>query len=274
MAATNEPLRTRTIVGSALILVAILMLLRNIGFPFFGTILSHWPPGMIILGAVMLVAARRVDGRQQPRLFVAYLLIAFGILFSLWKYHILHISFSAVVMPLILFLVGVSILRPERRPPSAQTSVPVHAHNHTAAAPPVTGSDAGYTAGDAAMLTAPADNPDTREKIDVFAILGGGDYNTRSRQLLSGDIVCILGGADIDLREADTREDVLQIDMVTIMGAATLKVPPHWEVIVEVTPLLGGISNKTICLADKMLVPRRQLRVTGFAFMGSIDIHN
>lgn len=259
MRATNEPLKTRTIVGSALILVAILMLLRNIGFSFFGTILSHWPLGMIILGMVMLVVARRADGRQQPRQFVAYLLIALGILFSLWKYHIVHISLSAVIVPLILFLVGVSILRPDRRPaPSV--------NRHTASA------DADFKVGEPALPA--ADNTDTREKIDVFAMLGGGDYNTRSPQLTSGDVVCILGGVDIDLREADTREDVLQIEILTIMGGATLKVPPHWEVIVEVTPFLGGITNKTACIADKMQVPRRQLRVTGLALLGSIDIHN
>ena len=111
-------------------------------------------------------------------------------------------------------------------------------------------------------------------KIDVFTVLGGGNFSTRSKRLTNGNIIAILGGAEVDIREADSLKNALEIDIVAFMGGVEIKVPPHFNVTVKLLPLLGGVTNKTTCLADKMGVPAKHLVLTGMALMGGVEITN
>ena len=105
-------------------------------------------------------------------------------------------------------------------------------------------------------------------------MLGGGNFSTRSKRLTNGNIIAILGGAEVDIREADSLKNTLEIDIVAFMGGVEIKVPPHFNVTVKLLPLLGGVTNKTTCLADKMGVPAKHLVLTGMALMGGVEITN
>lgn len=255
-------MKPRAALGLALIVLALLLFLHNLGFRVLGAVLGHWPLVFLALGAYLQVAAKR-DGKKRYGV-LPYVLLALGGLGLLSRYGIWHFGLGALIGPAILLGIGVYLFKPQRQNPDAQAArarelpdfgpMP-DAEGDTAAAP------GGHSTADTA-------------KIDVFAILGGGDYVTRAANLKGGSILCIMGAADVDIRDADTQQDEIEIDIITFMGGAEIRVPPHWEVTVKAFPLLGGLSNKTTCLADKMGLPKKRLVITGLAVMGGIDIRN
>ncbi|OGT71323.1 MAG: hypothetical protein A3I78_01065 [Gammaproteobacteria bacterium RIFCSPLOWO2_02_FULL_56_15] len=111
-------------------------------------------------------------------------------------------------------------------------------------------------------------------QVSIFTVLGGGEFNTRSTNLSSGHIISILGGAEVDLREADMEGDVMEIGILALMGGVEIRVPLHWQVNMRAVPLLGGVSNQTSFLADKLQMPKKTLVIRGLALMGGIDVRN
>lgn len=257
----------RAVLGMILIVLAVLLFLNNIGFTFFGAIFSHWPLAMIAVGAYLIYTARRkgLTGRSVGVL--PYALITVGILAALGKYGFLRLSLGVLLVPLALFFVGLHLFRSqnsgrrEKNPGDHKMNILVDLAGDEPAAP--VRPDAQHT------QSTGQDN-----RIDVFTLLGGGNYSTRSNDLVNGNIVCILGGAEIDIREADTRLDEIQLDVLAFMGGVELKIPPNWQVSVKAVPFLGGITNRTTCLAEKMGLPKRHLVITGLACMGGIEIRN
>lgn len=252
MSNRNNSLKPRNVIGIALILAAVALFLNNIGFGFIGAIFSQWPLALIIIGVVLLIGPHSEKNKAGSYNFLPYFLIGVGVLILLIKYRIFNFSIGALIVPLILLFVGFKILR---------SSI----HSRATIHPPV---DEGEN------TTADNATPNNREKIDLFCVLSGGDYSTRSQNLGNGNVTCLMGGADIDIRDADTQEQQLELNVFAVMGGIVLKIPAHWQVTMNVVPLLGGITNKTTCLAEKMNLPRKQLLITGTVFMGGIDVRN
>lgn len=87
----------------------------------------------------------------------------------------------------------------------------------------------------------------------------------------SGEATCLLGGCHLDLRNATMGPDgTAQIEVFVIMGGINISVPPNWTVVSHVTPLLGGIDDKTRTPST----PTQQLILRGTVVMGGIEITN
>jgi predicted membrane protein len=79
-----------------------------------------------------------------------------------------------------------------------------------------------------------------------------------------------MGGVMLDLRKARmTGEAVL--DVFAMWGGVELQVPESWAVDVRVTPLLGGVEDRTRPATDPS-APRLVLR--GTVLMGGVEIKN
>ena len=111
------------------------------------------------------------------------------------------------------------------------------------------------------------------DHININAILGGGEYNFVSKDVKGGSVTAFMGGAKLNLREADTSEEPMMIDVFAVMGGIEIEVPRNWEVIMKGTPILGGMDNKTK-LEPSEGQPTRRLIVKGSAFMGGVDVKN
>ena len=81
------------------------------------------------------------------------------------------------------------------------------------------------------------------EELDVVSIFAGIKKTIYSKNFLGGDVVCIFGGADINLSQADF-EGILVLDFVHIFGGSKLIIPPHWELRTEAAVVFGGIDDK------------------------------
>ncbi|AFU98540.1 LiaF transmembrane domain-containing protein [Simiduia agarivorans] len=261
MSKDNKNLNPRSLFGIGLIVFAVLLFLSNIGIPLLGMILRHWPVLLIILGAVML-HHQKENPPASGRKYLPHGLIAAGIVFQLANLHVLSFGVGAILVPMALLFVGFHLVRPGSK---------------NAQANPFGQGDIyeGELADDGETVTANTQSGDSdKAKIDVFTLLGGGHYSTRSQKLVGGNATAILGGVEIDIREADSQANTIELDVMAVMGGVEIKVPPHFSVSSNVLPILGGVTNTTTCLADKLGVPQKHLVINGLALMGGVEITN
>lgn len=104
----------------------------------------------------------------------------------------------------------------------------------------------------------------------AMAIMGGSGRTIGSEQFLGGDVVAVMGGCDIDLRNAQFTGEAV-IDLLAFWGGAEIKVPRGWRIETNVTVLLGALVNKT----EQAIAPNAPvLRIRGSVIMGGVEIKN
>lgn len=112
-----------------------------------------------------------------------------------------------------------------------------------------------------------------REKQTLVAVMGGTSRKgtwTPARKL---DLFTIMGGAEIDFRDAVFAEGVTEVRIFAVMGGAHIIVPPSLAVEMEGIAVMGGFDTSERAPAADHLDPERPLlRVSGFAFMGGVHI--
>jgi len=106
--------------------------------------------------------------------------------------------------------------------------------------------------------------------LNVFAVLGGGEYRIRAQNFRGGDLVALMGGFDVDLREADIEGSEAVITVNALMGGGVIRVPESWAVSMRVTAFMGGHSLK----AREGVQPTKTLIVKGVAILGGIEVRN
>ncbi len=109
-------------------------------------------------------------------------------------------------------------------------------------------------------------NDDTES---MFAILGGSDRSGPWEPPGELRIIAVMGGVNLDFREADMLEGVSEVHIVACMGGVNIIVPPDIQVDMSGFGILGsfGTLRRTV---DDYEAPT--LRVRGFAAMGGVVI--
>lgn len=109
----------------------------------------------------------------------------------------------------------------------------------------------------------------TNDVLDTVSIFGGVKKNILSKNFKGGEITCVLGGAEINLTQADIQGRV-ELDVTQILGGTKLIIPSHWDVQPEMVAVLGGIEDKrqmhNAVSSDKILV------LKGTTILGGIEI--
>ncbi|HSN68831.1 MAG TPA: DUF5668 domain-containing protein [Thermoanaerobaculia bacterium] len=101
------------------------------------------------------------------------------------------------------------------------------------------------------------------------AFMSGNSHAIGSRDFAGGEAVACMGGCDIDLRGAELLRDEATIDVLAFWGGIGIKVPESWTVENRVTPVLGGLDDKTSGGDGK-----KRLILRGSAIMGGIEVTN
>ena len=110
---------------------------------------------------------------------------------------------------------------------------------------------------------------DTNSTVSAFAMLGGVNRGNNSSTFRGGDLTAIMGGCEIDLRQAKIDGDAI-MDVFAMWGGIEIRVPEDWTVIGRVTPLMGGFEDKT----RPPSTTTQRLIVRGFVMMGGIEVKN
>ncbi len=116
--------------------------------------------------------------------------------------------------------------------------------------------------------------PESLGTLDGMVLLGGGRRISNSADFRGGDLMAVMGGFNVDLKNAKIVNGPAIIDVFAFWGGIDIKVPEDWTVTVKGIPLLGGFDDKTTPPSLGAAGPRQELIVKGFAIMGGVEIKN
>ncbi len=114
-------------------------------------------------------------------------------------------------------------------------------------------------------------NPESDSFIKNFAMWSGIERSFDSQDFQGGDLTAVMGGIDVDLRQASIQSEPPVLQVLAFWGGIDLRVPEGWKVDFQVFPFMGGATDETQT-PDDPSAPT--LVVKGAAIMGGVDIKN
>jgi predicted membrane protein len=111
---------------------------------------------------------------------------------------------------------------------------------------------------------------DANSTVSAIAILGGVVRGNNSRAFKGGDLTAIMGGCELDLRQANIESDAV-IDVFAIWGGIEIRVPEDWTVVPRVVPFMAGVEDKT---RPSQTAVQKRLIVRGFVIMAGVELKN
>ena len=228
----------RAVTGVFLLIIGGILLVAKMGFPVPQWLFS-WEMMLIVIGLFIGIKHRF---KNQGWLIIVFIGAAFLIAdaYPMW-------NLRNYIWPVALIIMGLLfILRPNRKP-SIQYSEEEYSQ---------------FSPSEIASL----DN-----KIDITAIFSGVKRRVLSKSFLGGDITAFMGGAEIDLTQADI-QSTTTMDITAVFGGIKLIVPPDWDVQSHATALFGGVEDKRY--AHPAAQNGKVLVLDGVAVFGGIEIRS
>jgi predicted membrane protein len=221
----------QVVFGLMVVAVGVLFTLDNLEVLDARDYLRFWPAGLVAVGVLKLWHASR-DGHGW---FGGLVFVAIGAWMLLENVVYITINARELVPLMLVFLGGYMVWRGfggQRRDRSA----------------------------------------DGHSSFSGLAIMGGISRRSSSQDFKGADLTAIMGGCEIDLRQASIAEGAeAVIDVFAFWGGIELKVPEDWTVITRVTPLMGGVEDKTHAPQPP---GAKRLVIRGIVVMGGIGVKN
>jgi hypothetical protein len=85
-------------------------------------------------------------------------------------------------------------------------------------------------------------------------------------------VLALMGGADLDFRQAQFPGREVVITVNAVMGGAEITVNPRTRVIVEGVGIMGGYSGPHGKVPEELDADSPVLRIRGFALMGGVSV--
>jgi hypothetical protein len=104
-----------------------------------------------------------------------------------------------------------------------------------------------------------------------FALMGGTALVSASPVFRGGDLNAVMGGCELDLRQAQLEGGEAVIDTFALWGGVEIRVPESWKVVGKVVPIMGGFEDKSRPPQSET-APRLVIR--GVAIMGAVEVKN
>jgi len=239
----------RVIVGLLIVGFGAALLLDNLHVMRAGDLIRYWPFGLMAIGAAKLLQDEDRSGRIAGGLFVGI-----GALIDIQNFMFIEMDFWRW-WPLAVVGFGVMILaRALRGSQDNREGV-------------------GYVApgGSTAVgggLSAGKGGGTMSQSLSEFAMWSGLQRRVASPAFRRAELTAIMGGIELDLRQAGTENGEAVIDVFVMWGGIEITVPPDWAVSNQVTPILGGSEDKSTGTQQS----RNRLIVKGVVIMGGVDI--
>ena len=107
--------------------------------------------------------------------------------------------------------------------------------------------------------------------ISAFAFLAGIVRRSTSSDFRGGDLTAVMGGVELDLRQASISSGEAVIDTFAWWGGVEIRVPETWQVVSKGLPLMGGFEDKTRSAGPGS---KQVLVIRGLAIMGGVEVTN
>lgn len=119
-------------------------------------------------------------------------------------------------------------------------------------------------------LTARADSSET---VNLFALMTHHQQVSTASVFRGGEVTSVMGHSDLDLRKTTVAPgEEAVIEVFTLMGGTTIRVPEGWRVEVRTVPIAGGVKDRRSGARDVPGAPRIVIR--GFIMMGGLNIRS
>ena len=114
---------------------------------------------------------------------------------------------------------------------------------------------------------------DSSESANLFALMTHHQQVSSAAVFRGGEMTSVMGHSDLDLRKTTIApgEEAI-IEVFTLMGGSTIRVPEGWSVEVRVMPIAGGVKDRRSGSRDTPGAPR--IVVRGFILMGGLNIRS
>jgi hypothetical protein len=235
--------------GLMLLLIGAVFLLNNLGVFYIEDVHKYWPALLIVAGVAHLFFSRHV----VRSVVWSGMLVSIGGLMLARNFGYIHVDVWEIIWPVVLIFLGILFLfRARRGGPSV-------------AGPPSGGGGPGAGSG----RSSPA-NPNVLDEVAVF---GGIQRRIDSQDFEGGELSCVFGGIELDLRGANTKKDELVIEASAVFGGIELLLPDNWKVTVRGAGIFGGYEDKTHPPANSA-EKRPHLTITGSAVFGGVSVRN
>lgn len=123
--------------------------------------------------------------------------------------------------------------------------------------------------GDAIRPNATDSKADTIDYVNIFS---GAERQLITDNFMGGKITSVFGGGDVDLTRSSLAPGNNVIEITCIFGGVTLIVPENWNVVLDITPILGGFSDGRKISGEVVKDPTRTLTVKGMVIFGGGEL--
>lgn len=247
METENQKNNGRILTGLFLVAAGVLLLAFKMGAPVPAWLIS-WPVALIALGVLITIRHRF---RSAP----GVILILLGGI-NLIDQFIPEVHLRNYSLPVVIIAIGLFfILRPKK--------TWKHRRDWNS------NRDEWKSTSESNTYSSKFEGSDY---IDATCILGGAKKIIVSKDFKGGDITCFMGGAEIDLTQADIQTTAV-LDITMVFGGCKLIVPSNWEIKSEISVVFGGIDDKRTYNAANA-TPGKVLILEGTAVFGGIDIRS
>ncbi|MFM9945045.1 MAG: LiaF transmembrane domain-containing protein [Bacteroidia bacterium] len=252
---SHHPRRGRAMAGGLLVLVGLVFLARELGtvFPHW---LFTWPVFLIVLG--IFLGAKHNFNRGGW-----WIVSLVGAIFLIDKLTP-EINIGHLIWPSIIILIGlVFIFKPKRKWDGHWDSRCNDKWKDK------------YGKNSQEKYTDYKDmNASHEDYIESTSIFGGVKKNIISKDFKGGEIVCVFGGAEVNMMQADINGRA-ELEIVNVFAGTKLLLPAHWEVQHhEMVAILGGIEDKRPPYSGNTVEERKVLVIKGTSIFGGIDIRS
>jgi predicted membrane protein len=235
MSENRNRIDKRILLGGILIILGGIFLLNTMNIMHFriAHVIFSWPFIMFVIGLFVLV--------NTEKKFLGGILSGLGALFLIPKIFPEVDYDGGIIFPIFFIILGIYIILKKRKVDS--------------------GSEF-YS--DTSKLN--------RDKIDDVSIFGGGTKIISSNNFQGGNITAIFGGSEINLINCQLAEGNNVLDVLCVFGGTTIILPKEWDVVINVTSILGGFSNKAIRNPSVVIDQSRTLHIKGLAMFGGGEV--
>jgi len=102
------------------------------------------------------------------------------------------------------------------------------------------------------------------------AVMGGVQRKNVTSDFRGGEATAVMGGIDVDLRDAVMERPEAVLDVSTVMGGVKIRVPETWTVVSRVNTVMGGFKDDTRRPREE----EHRLIVKGTIVMGGLKVSN
>jgi len=219
----------KLLLGFSILILGILILLDNMElFDFSLSIFKIWPIFLIIFSIGDMIDNKKINVSNS-------IIFVVGLYFLLFNYSIITVSFTKIVIPIILIMVGLSLIFPKK------------------------------------IVKTIIKSPNNDDELNVTSIFSDILNKCDSKEFSRANVTSIFGGVTLDMRNAKIKGNECVCICTTIFGGIDLKIPDNWGVNTDgLTCVFGGVDNLKSKKADS--VGKNVLYLTGTVVFGEIEI--